>query len=64
MGYPSMGYGGRLLGAIADGINYIGTEFCNTHMMVYKKYLKITVIHITNINYIDKVVKLMLKMKV
>jgi len=25
---PSMGYGGRLLGAIASGINYIGTDPC------------------------------------
>ena len=25
---PSMGYGGRLLGAIAAGINYIGTDPC------------------------------------
>ena len=25
---PSMGYGGRLLGAIAAGVNYIGTDPC------------------------------------
>ena len=25
---PSMGYGGRLLGAIASGVNYIGTDPC------------------------------------
>ena len=25
---PSMGYGGRLLGAITAGVNYIGTDPC------------------------------------
>ena len=25
---PSMGYGGRLMGAIAAGVNYIGTDPC------------------------------------
>ena len=28
----SMGYGGRLLGAIAAGVNYIGTDPCILHM--------------------------------
>ena len=35
---PSMGYGGRLLGAIAAGVNYIGTDPC---IPTYEGLLKI-----------------------
>ena len=35
---PSMGYGGRLLGAIAAGVNYIGTDPC---VPTYEGLLKI-----------------------
>ena len=35
---PSMGYGGRLLGAISAGVNYIGTDPC---ILTYEGLLKI-----------------------
>ena len=37
---PSMGYGGRLLGAIAAGVNYIGTDPCIPTYEGLEKILK------------------------
>ena len=57
---PSMGYGGRLLGAIAAGVNYI-MELTHVylHIMDYQKLNKTLVIVIRTIHYTDKVVRLL-----
>ena len=55
---PSMGYGGRLLGAIAAGVNYIGTDPCIPTYEGLKKSKTLMVILIKTIYFADRVVKL------
>jgi len=54
---PSMGYGGRLLGAIAAGVNYIGTDPCIPTYEGLQGIFTTLVILIITMTYIDKVVK-------
>ena len=61
---PSMGYGGRLLGAIAAGVNYIGTDPCIPTYEGLKK-IRDTYGH-SHKDYdtsADRVVKLILRQK-
>ena len=60
-----MGYGGRLLGAITAGVNYIGTDPCIPTFEGLEKIRDDYFIQIKDMNYLDKVVRLIyLKMKV